>query len=153
MFLFKLVLESYSNLCTKIISGKFSTKSCIYYSGGSDNSSYHKLVEEVQPCYAQPSVSVKAADFDRTFPDQQNKASSQETQQGEGNIDKQLQEERGESQATPSQLKDNRCHHAQAESRDEPERGVAGGGWGGRHEPLFSSGAAAAPSSLWCSGS
>lgn len=46
-------------------------------------SSYHELVEELQPFRRLPPAPVKAADFERTLPDQQGKAPSQETQEGE----------------------------------------------------------------------
>lgn len=118
--------------------------------------SYHQLVEELQPCSRLPPAPVEAADFERTLPDQQNNTPSQEAQQGEGHIDEQLEEEGGERQASPCQLKHYRRHHAQAECRDEPERGAERRrGEGGRHGPLFpfSSSGAATPSSQWCNGS
>lgn len=116
--------------------------------------SHHELVEEVQVCRWLPSVSVKAAHFERTLSDEQDKAAGQETQQGEWHIDEQLQDERGEGQAAPEQLKHYCCHHAQAKSGDEVDGGVdrsrRGGGF--KHGPVFLFGTAA-PSSQWCSGS
>lgn len=63
--------------------------------------SHHELAEEVQPCTRLPPTPVEAADFQRALADEQDEAAGQETQQGEGQVDEELQEEGCEGQASP----------------------------------------------------